>query len=196
MEIVVHRINSINQLKSVPYNYGCEIDIRSQGSKLILNHEPYSLGDYLIDYLDNYRHGLLVLNIKEAGIENDVLNLVRERDISSFFLLDVEFPYLYKSSRLGERAIAVRFSEDEPIELVNTYNTLVDWVWVDTNTNLPIDSNNIVAFSSIKTCLVCPERWGRPEDIIPYRKKMKLLDFSPTAVMTNLKFTHLWEQDI
>ena len=196
MEIVVHRINLISELSGVPKKYGCEIDIRSQDSKLILNHEPYLSGDRLVDYLDNYKHGLLVLNIKEAGIENDVLQLVRERNIPSFFLLDVEFPYLYRASRLGERAIAVRFSEDEPIELVYNYNKLVDWVWVDTNTKLPIDSNNNLVLSSMQTCLVCPERWGRPNDIIPYRQSMKSLGFNLNAVMTNLKYTHLWEQDI
>jgi hypothetical protein len=69
-------------------------------------------------------------------------------------------------------------------------------VWVDTNTKLPIDSNNTLALSSMQTCLVCPERWGRPHDIIPYRYSMKSLGFNPNAVMTNLKYTHLWEQDI
>ena len=196
MEIVAHRINLINELSEVPMKFGCEIDIRSQDSNLILNHEPYFSGDRLVDYLDNYKHGLLVLNIKEAGIENDVLQLVRERNIPSFFLLDVEFPYLYRASRMGERAIAIRFSEDEPIELVYNYNKLVDWVWIDTNTKLPIDSNNTLALSSMQTCLVCPERWGRPNDIIPYRHKMKSLGFNPNAVMTNLKYTHLWEQQI
>ena len=196
MDIVAHRINLINELSKVPMKYGCEIDIRSQDSKLILNHEPYLSGDSLVDYLDNYKHGLLVLNIKEAGIEDDVLQLVRERKIPSFFLLDVEFPYLYKASRLGERAIAVRFSEDEPIELVYNYNKLVDWVWLDTNTKLPIDSNNTTILSSMQTCLVCPERWGRANDIIPYRQSMKSLGFNPNAVMTNLNYIHLWEQDI
>ncbi len=196
MEIVIHRVNLINDLKSLSIKYGCEIDIRSQGSKLILNHEPYITGDNLIDYLDNYKHGLLILNIKEAGIENDVLKLVRERNISSYFLLDVEFPYLYRSSRLGERSIAVRFSEDEPIELVYNYNSLVDWVWIDTNTKLPINAQNINILSSMKSCIVCPERWGRPQDIISYRQIMKNIDFTPSAVMTNLNYTNLWEQNI
>jgi hypothetical protein len=196
MEIVAHRINLIKELNSVPIKYGCEIDIRSKGSNLILNHEPYTSGDFLVDYLDNYKHGLLVLNIKEAGIENDVLKFVRERDITSFFLLDVEFPYLYRASRQGERAIAVRFSEDEPIELVHNYNELVDWVWIDTNTKLPISEENLKVFYLMKTCIVCPERWGRPDEIITYRKSMKKMGFKPDAVMTNLKYTQLWEQDI
>ena len=91
MEIVAHRINLINELLEVPMKYGCEIDIRSQDSKLILNHEPYLSGDNLVDYLDNYKHGLLVLNIKEAGIENNVLQLVRKRNISSFFYWMLNF---------------------------------------------------------------------------------------------------------
>ena len=149
MDIIAHRINLISELLELPVRYGCEIDIRTQDSKLILNHEPYLSGDSLVDYLDNYKHGLLVLNIKEAGIENDVLQLVRERNIPSFFLLDVEFPYLYRASRLGERAIAVRFSEDEPIELVYNYNKLVDWVWVDTNTRLPLTPDIIKQLSEL-----------------------------------------------
>jgi hypothetical protein len=196
MEIIAHRINLVKELVELPQQYGCEIDIRSQGSKLILNHEPYASGDFLFDYLDNYKHGILILNIKEAGIENDVLNAVRERNIPTFFLLDVEFPYLYRASRLGERSIAVRFSEDEPIELVKNYNKYIDWVWIDTNTKLPINSSNIEILNSLKTCIVCPERWGRPNDIITYRQTMKLLNFTPNAVMTNFKYINLWEQEI
>ena len=193
MEIIAHRINLISELKNIPVKYGCEIDIRSQGSQLILNHEPYISGDNLIDYLENYNHGLLILNIKETGIEDDVLKIVR---VSSFVLLEIEFPYLYKASRSGERAMAIRFSEDEPIELVKKYNSLVDWVWIDTNTKLPVDEENVKFLSKMKSCLVCPERWGRPVVIISYRKKLNLLGFKLNAVMTNEKYFNLWEQVI
>ena len=40
MEIIIHRINSLKELIKLPTDYGAEIDIRSQGSRLILNHEP------------------------------------------------------------------------------------------------------------------------------------------------------------
>ncbi len=48
----------------------------------------------------------------------------------------------------------------------------------------------------MKSCIVCPERWGRPQDIISYRQIMKNIDFTPSAVMTNLNYTNLWEQNI
>ena len=81
MEIIIHRINKINELKEIPKMFGCEIDIRTNGSNLILNHEPFGKGDFLTDYLDNINNGTLVLNIKESGIENYELNEVRQRNI-------------------------------------------------------------------------------------------------------------------
>ena len=40
MEIIIHRVNKIKFLKSIPKNFGVEIDVRSFNSELILNHEP------------------------------------------------------------------------------------------------------------------------------------------------------------
>lgn len=193
MEIVIHRINTIKELKEIPQNYGCEIDIRANGSDLVLNHEPFIGGENFIDYLDKYIHGLLVLNIKEAGIEQTVLSEIRKRNIKNFFLLDVEFPYIYRASREGERAIAIRYSEDEPIELVNNYKNKVGWVWIDTNTKLPLDIQTIAKLKGFKTCLVCPGRWERRKDIIPYRNKMKQFGFEPTAIMTSLIDSDQWK---
>ena len=41
--------------------------------------------------------GTLILNIKESGIEQNVLKLVKRYKIKSYFLLDVEFPYIFKT---------------------------------------------------------------------------------------------------
>ena len=69
MEIIIHRVNSINSLNKVPKHFGVEVDIRAFGSKLVLNHEPYQDGEDIDDYLDEFNHGTLILNIKEVGIE-------------------------------------------------------------------------------------------------------------------------------
>jgi hypothetical protein len=193
VEIVIHRVNTIAGLRQIPEKYGCEIDIRAEGSRLILNHEPFETGDYLTDYLDEYDHGLLILNIKEAGIEESVLQEVRSRGIPRHFLLDVEFPYIYRAARAGERAIAMRYSEDEAIETVLGYEGKVDWVWIDTNTRLPIDRDIAVKLNGFQTCLVCPERWGRPDDIKTYRAQVKETGFRLDAVMTALEYVPDWE---
>lgn len=195
MEIVVHRINTLEGLKTIPTHFGAEIDLRARCSELYLHHDAFREkdADAFVDYLDAYRHGMLVLNIKEAGIETEVLRLVRERGIERYFLLDVEFPYLYRASRQGERAIAVRYSEDESIETALTYKERVDWVWIDTNTRLPLDATVKSQLTGLKTCLVCPERWGRPQDIAGYRAQLAALDFRLDAVMTSLACVSLWQ---
>ena len=38
---IKHRINSIHELKEVNPIYGVEVDIRSYGSEIIINHEPF-----------------------------------------------------------------------------------------------------------------------------------------------------------
>lgn len=192
MEVVVHRVNTVEALELVPREFGVEIDLRAERSQIILNHEPFEGGEDFDRWLDRFAHGLLVLNIKEAGIEGEVLRRVRARGISRCFLLDVEFPYLYRASREGERAIAVRYSEDEPLEQVERYRSRVDWVWIDTNTRLPLDERAVDTMCGLQTCLVCPERWGRPGDIPIYQAQMARLGFTPTAVMTALRHVPDW----
>ena len=192
MDISIHRINTIAGLKSVPLTFGTEIDIRADGSNLILNHEPFAGGERFVDYLAEYHHGLLILNIKEAGIEDEVLRLVRERGVERYFLLDVEFPYIFRATRAGERAIAMRYSEEESMETIEHYRNTVDWVWVDTITRLPLDAGTVNQLAGFKTCLVCPERWGRPEDIPAYAKQMRTLGFRPDAIMTAASEAHRW----
>ena len=187
MEIIIHRVNTINELKKNKPEYGAEIDIRAWGSDLVLNHEPFQDGENLINYLDEYQHGTIILNIKEAGIEENVLDLIRQRPhITSYFLLDVEFPYLYQASRKGERSMAIRFSEDECIDTVEKYVGLVDWVWIDTITQLPISTTNRGILNQFKKCMVCPERWGQKNKIPQYLKKLKKIGVELDAVMTSL----------
>lgn len=193
MIIVAHRINSIAALKKLDSEFGVEIDVRANGKDLILNHEPFEGGDLLSDYLAECEPSRLVIfNIKEAGIEAKVHELAAVFNIKNYFLLDVEFPYIYRAARQGERRIAMRYSEDESIETVLNYKNKVDWVWIDTNTRLPLDQKIVQDLTGFKTCLVCPERWGRPQDIAAYRDEIKRLGLNLDAVMTAVKYADQW----
>ena len=192
MEIIIHRINKIKDLKKIPKNFGIEVDIRTDGSNLILNHDPFTKGDLLENYLESYKHKTLVLNLKEAGIEKNILSLVKKYSIKSYFLLDVEMPYMYSATKKGEKNIAVRYSEYEDISLTNHFKNKLKWVWIDTATKLPLNKKNINIISKLKSVLVCPERWGRFKDIDVYKKKLKKLNFTPTAVMTSKKCVNKW----
>ena len=192
MEIIIHRVNKINELKKISSNFGVEIDIRTNGSNLILGHDPFTKGDKLNNYLENYKHKTLVLNLKEAGIEKNVLSLIKKNLIKSYFFLDVEMPYMYSATKIGQKNIAVRFSEYEDINLSKYFTNKLKWVWIDTATKLPINNKNKKILSKFKSCLVCPERWGRKKDIKNYINKLQKIKFKPTAIMTSKNCVNDW----
>jgi hypothetical protein len=192
LEIIIHRVNKISQLKEIPSSYGVEVDIRAFGSKLILNHEPFESGDSLENYLAEYDKGTIVLNIKEAGIENEVLRLVRETQVQSYFLLDVEYPYILQNDPSdGLLDIAVRFSEQETIQNVFCQQGRLKWVWIDCVTRNPVEQAHIPVLSNFKSCLVCPSRWGRPKDITQFRSFFEK-NMTVNAVMTEMKYSEDW----
>ena len=194
MEIIIHKINKIKELKKIPNKFGTEIDVRSYKSKLVLNHEPKKIGDELSAYLNEYAHGTIIFNIKEAGIEDEVIKIAKQRKIKSYFLLDVEHPYIIKSNTQPKKKIAVRFSEFEPIELSKKFKRFTNWIWIDTITKLPINRNNLNIIKKFNSCLVSPERWKRKNDIKIYINYLKKINFKPNAVMTDLRHSILWER--
>lgn len=203
MILISHRVNSIESLTKLPTQYGVEIDIRGNNGKLFLSHDPIDPNkhyDELEDYLAAFKHAFIIFNTKEAGYENRIIELAAKYDIPNekYFLLDVEYPYLYRATRKeGIREIAVRYSEGEPIESVEAQIKegvpLLNWVWIDVNTTLPLTTDIVQKLKPFKTTLVCPSRWGRPEDIATYIEQMKTLNFEPTAVMTADELIPLWE---
>lgn len=195
---IAHRINTITELENIGREHGVEIDVRTDGNRIVLHHEPFLGGEDFEEYLESYRHAFLVLNIKEAGIENQVIEMLESRGITNYFLLDVEFPYIYRSTHGAEAKvqppakIAVRYSEAEPIAQALALKGLVEWAWIDTNTTLPLDNKVVEALRGFKTCLVSPDRWGRPEDIPTYKQKMEKLDFQLDAVMVATEYLDRW----
>ena len=190
--LIVHRVNSIKILNSIDTALGCEIDIRTDGSKLILNHDPFKKGDNLVDYLDEYRHGTLVLNIKETGIESIVLEEIQKRNIKSYFLLDIEMPYLIKALIKSEKNLAVRFSEYEPIENAVIFKNKFNWIWVDSISKVPIDDENFQTLNKFNVCVVCPSLWKRSEDINKEKDKLIKYKFDNLKVITKYKYIDIW----
>ena len=115
-KIIVHRCNSIDQLKTVNNNYGVEIDLRTYKSEIILNHDPYlNEGVLFRDWIKHYNHSHIILNIKEEGLENEIINIMNDYNIDDYFFLDQSFPFLIKFARQGHKLSAIRFSEFESI---------------------------------------------------------------------------------
>jgi len=187
---IAHRINTVEQLKLVPTEYGIELDIRSEGDRLILHHDPFVTGEDFEHFLKFYNHQLIILNTKSEGIETAIISLMEKFKISNYFFLDLSLPFLIKYARLGVSKIGVRFSEFEPLEFVLKFKDLVDWVWVDCFTDLPLNIDNYKQLiEHFKICIVSPELQGFGVERIE-EFKHRLLDYKIDAVCT--KRPDLW----
>ena len=187
MEIIIHRVNSVKRLKKIDKKFGIEIDLRSKNNRIILSHDPYKSGDKFEDYLKFYNHGTLVLNIKETGIENDVLKLVRKNKIKNYFLLDIENPYLFKCLKNNEKSVALRFSSHEPIEMANLFKKKINWLWIDTYKKFKITKFHANILKNFKLCLVSPEFWNKKKHFDYYIKMFKKNNLKCNSIMMSYK---------
>jgi hypothetical protein len=170
MIYIAHRINTIEQLKEVPEEFGVEVDIRDSAGELIMVHDPFSPGEKFENYLKHYKHKLIILNVKSERIEFKILELLKKYKIKNYFFLDSSFPMIWTLNKAGENNIALRFSEYEPIENILAAKDMAKWIWIDCFSKFPVDDETykIIKSSGLKTCLVSPELQGRPEDLIKY----------------------------
>lgn len=176
VKYIAHRINTKDELLKLSVEYGVELDLRDDlNGAIYIQHNPFEHGEDFEEYLKDYRHGTMILNIKSERIEHKVLELLEKNDIKDYFFLDSSFPMIKLLSDCGERNIAIRFSEFEGMDTLRAMQGKVDWIWVDTFTKLPMD---YLIFSEIKKmgykiCLVSPELQGQPHKIEEYAKQIK-----------------------
>jgi hypothetical protein len=192
MEYIQHRVNTVEQLKKVPPERGVEIDLRDRGDRLILQHDPFGDGEDFASFLREYRHGTLILNVKSERVEHRVLEeMQRAGTVRDYFFLDSSFPMIRLLAEKGERRIAVRFSEYEPIESALALSGKVQWLWIDCFTRMPLDEPTYARLQgAFKLCIVSPELQGHPLDWIP-RFAAQLKPFAVDAVCT--KRPEIWQ---
>jgi len=196
MKLISHRRNTIAELRATDHKYGVEVDIRSEGQRLIMHHDPFVSGESFDEWVDAYQHGTLILNVKEEGLEARLIALMASKSIDDYFFLDQSFPFLVKWSKTAEHRCAVRVSEFESIETALTLAGKVDWVWADCFTKFPLSEEDAVRLKNagFKLCLVSPELQGRNAEIeIPALVSLlRARNIESDAVCT--KRPDLWEK--
>lgn len=159
MEIISHRRNTVESLLSTDKNLGIEVDVRSWEKEIIINHDPFKGGILFSDWIKYYDHGTLIINVKEDGMEKEILTILRKNKVKSYFFLDQSFPSLIKCSNEYELNCAVRVSEYESVETALNLANKVNWIWVDLFTKFPINKKKYehLKNANFKLCLVSPE---------------------------------------
>jgi hypothetical protein len=195
MRKILHRINTIAQLKNTPTKYGVEVDIRSWGKGLVIHHEPFEKGESFEKWLEFFNHKTLILNVKEEGLESRIIDLMSNYNIQDYFFLDQSFPFIIKTTSSGENKCAVRVSEFESVETALSLSKKVEWAWIDCFTKFPLtvdDAMLLQEHGKFKLCFVSPELQGitNIDSIKEFISNIKLLGIKGDAVCT--KYPDLW----
>ena len=174
-EFIAHRINTLAELKTLSSEYGVELDLRDDlTGRIYIQHNPFEDGEGFEPYAKEYasaHKGTRMLNVKSERIEHRILEIIQKYGIKNYFFLDSTFPMIKLLSDMGEKNIAVRFSEFEGMDTVRVMAGKINWIWVDTFTKLPIDRKIFDEMKRLgyKLCLVSPELQGQAEKIPDYK---------------------------
>jgi len=184
---ICHRINKLEELKKIDVNFGVELDIRDdhKTGKLILAHDPFMDGENFENYLQNYSHNTLILNIKSERVELECLKLLEKYNINNYFFLDSSFPMInLLNKKFNNNNIASRYSEYECLEFTENIKDLITWLWIDCFTILPLNNkiHERIKLLKKKICIVSPELQGQKEKIFIYRKQLLDNDILPDAI--------------
>jgi len=197
----LHRVNSIAQLEGVTPLHGAEIDLRLHHGKLVLAHDPLQEGCEFKEWLPRFLGSLLILNVKEAGLEEMILADLANFDRPvEYFFLDQALPYLIKNAKKGVPCSA-RVSEYETLESACLLQT--EWLWVDSFTGNWDHLEQIATLLSSspikkKICLVSPELQNRvvnlDAEIKQVSTQLKVFNMSVDVICT--KFPSRRESEI
>lgn len=187
MEFIAHRVNTVEELKKLPKEYGVELDLRDDlNGRIYIQHNPFEPGEDFEDYLKEYHHGTMILNIKSERIELKILEMLPKYDVKSYFFLDSSFPMIWLLSNQGEKNVALRISEAEGLDTARNMAGKVEWIWVDCFSKIPIEKKEVDELKSLgyKLCFVSPELQGRDIDIEKYKEELKIMGIEFDAICT------------
>lgn len=199
VEFIAHRINTLIELKKLPPEYGVELDLRDDlTGRIYIQHNPFEDGEDFEPYAKEYSSAhkrTMILNVKSERIEHRILEIIQKFGIKNYFFLDSTFPMIKLLSDMGEKNIAVRFSEFEGMDTVRVMAGKINWIWVDTFTKLPIDKEIFEEMKGLgyKLCLVSPELQGQPEKITEYKAQLANYNIIFDAICTKSYNIEKWK---
>lgn len=194
MIIIKHRVNQSKHLNNLHKSFGVEIDLRSNKRDIYLHHDPFKTGEIFNNWIKNFNHKILVLNVKEEGLENRILKILKKNKIKNFFFHDQTFSSLIKNMR--KTKVSIRYSEYEDLKKSNFLFNNIKWLWIDNFNEIKIKKKFYLNLkkNKVKICLVSPElvKKNRIQEIRKIVSYFNKNNFKIDAVCT--KRLDLWNK--
>ena len=167
-------------------------NLRSNNKTIYLHHDPYVKGELFSKWIKHYDHKLLVLNVKEEGLEGQILKILKKNKVRNFFFHDQTFSTILKN--MHHTNVSIRFSEYEGLKKMNILFNKIKWLWVDNFTKINLEKKFFLFLKKqdVKICIVSPElvKKERIKEINNIISKLKKNNLKIDAVCT--KQPKLW----
>lgn len=178
MKIIAHRgfwtdeseKNSMRAFrKAIDEKYGIETDVREYNGSLVLSHDIANsssvLCTELFEYYKNKKsNSVLALNVKEDGIQSSLKDILKEYEITEYFMFDMSIPEMVVYDRMGFRF----FSRHSDIEILPVMYDKAEGIWVDAFFNdwdmVESVQNHLKAGKLVS--LISPEIHGKDKTLI------------------------------
>ena len=98
-----HRVNTLAELQALPLDVGLEFDLRSDGSDVLVTHDPFTRGPPIEAFFPHIGARPCIFNVKCEGIERRVLDVAQQHGITDFFFLDLSVPAAWQLAMLRSR---------------------------------------------------------------------------------------------
>ena len=194
MQIISHRVNTVAALNATPRHYWVEVDIRVCENRLVLQHDAFAQGEALSDWLSEYAHQGIVLNVKADGLEETLYEAMEQAGVGDYFFLDSQPATTYRLPAYLRKNIAVRVSDLEKPTADAFLLHRGGWAWLDVFEDPEILIRRIDDIpSDMRLCLAAPDIMPTPP--LSNQDLMKMLGFRLSrisAVVT--KSPELWDQ--
>jgi len=196
MILIKHRVNSINSIKKTPSRFGVEIDLRSKNGYIYLHHDPFKKGEQFKKWINYFNHKIIVLNVKEEGLEKKILISLKKKKITKYFFHDQTFSSILKE--MSRNKVSIRFSEFEDLKKKNYLFKKIKWLWIDNFNKITLNKkfHSYLNKKKVKICMVSPEliNENRKNKIKLTYKQLIKKKILPDAICT--KFPEIWEKII
>ena len=194
MIIIKHRVNTSKELKKLSVNFGAEIDLRSNNKDVYLHHDPFKKGELFSNWIKYFKHKLLVLNVKEEGLEQKIISILKKNNIRNFFFHDQTFSSLLKN--MHKTKVSIRYSEFEDLKKIDKLFDSIKWVWLDNFNEIKINRKfySFIKKKKVKICIVSPElvKKSRSKEIKKIKSYFEKNKYIVDAVCT--KNSKLWSK--
>ena len=196
---IAHQQNKFKNLKTLLDNdiKGIEIDLRSNGNKIIISHDPFLNGLDFFKCVKKLKNFFVIVDIKSTGFSEKVLKTLNKEKINFLFLNLIASEQIYLREKNHSKNLFLRYSSIEKPNLTTKNFKKIKWIWFDffNEKLITIKEYNYIKKHNKKICLTSPDLIdGSAFKTLKYIKYLNKNKIKIDMICAKLHNINLWKK--